>query len=299
MKRPCTLAPSEQSDRDDMTTRIGIDIGGTFTDLVFMDPRRPGAARQGAVHARRLQPGHCAGARRSDGARRAAHRRHRPDHAWDDGRHQRAARRQGRARRADHDRGLSRRARNSPAAHARALRYPLAQAGATGAAPDALRGRGARSTITVASIAPWTKPRRDPGHRATCSATEVDAIAVCLINAYANGAHEARIRDLIRAAQREHPRVDFERAAARNPRIRAHQHDGRQLLRAAAGEALSRQPRRQAARAQDRQAADDHAVERRRDERAPPRPSGRFTSSNRVRRPVWSARPKSPAVSAT
>src|SRR5207344_1802566 len=29
-------------------------------------------------------------------------------------------------------------------------------------------------------------------------ATEVDAIAVCLINAYANGAHEARIRDLIR-----------------------------------------------------------------------------------------------------
>ena len=129
-------------------------------------------------------------------------------------------------------------------------------------------------------------------------ATEVDAIAVCLINAYANGVHEAAHARADPRAQREHSRVDVERAAARDTRIRAHQHDGRQLLRAAAGETLSRQPRCQAARAQDRQAADDHAVERWRHERGR---RGRAADSHHrigARRRVWSAQRKSPAVSA-
>ena len=43
-------------------------------------------------------------------------------------------------------------------------------------------------------------------------AAGVDTIAICLINAYANGVHEARLREIIRARDPRHPGVDVERA---------------------------------------------------------------------------------------
>ncbi len=45
----------------------------------------------------------------------------------------------------------------------------------------------------------------------------VDAVAICLLNAYANGVHEARLRALIRERDADDPHHAVERTAARDP----------------------------------------------------------------------------------
>ena len=123
---------------------LGIDIGGTFTDLVIHDPRdgraviwkestTPDDPARGALR------GHAQGAGEGGGEARADRPR-RPRH---DAVHQRADRAQGRQDRpADHG-GLPRRAGDRPRAQVRALRPLHRDAQAAGAAAVAPRGHGA------------------------------------------------------------------------------------------------------------------------------------------------------------
>ena len=135
--------------------------------------------------------------------------------------------------------GLSRRARDPAAAHAGALRHPLAQA----------RGRSCRAGCASRSTSASTHrgERRAPldeaaarrGDRARRWRRGVDAIAICL--------HQRlRQRRARGAAARADPRARpahsgdaVQRAPARDPRVRAHQHHGRQRLRAAAGASIT------------------------------------------------------------
>ena len=227
-----------------MTTRIGIDIGGTFTDLVFLDP-------DGRVlRAKVLSTPDDYSQGIAEGLAQAMRegldvRGDRADHARHDGRDQRAAGRQGRARRAA----------SPPRASATSSRSagcacPCSTTSAGASPRRSCRAVCAtRSTSASTRAARWTVRSTRPQAVATIEhalAQGVDAIAVCLINAYANGAHEVRVRELDPAARREHPGDAFERAPARDPRVRAHEHDRRQRLRAAARQALSRKPRAQA-----------------------------------------------------
>ena len=91
--------------------RIGVDIGGTFTDVTVMDTRRRiGRVRKVAEHARRSRARHL---RCDRGGRRSPARR-RVHHSRLDRRDQRDPRTQGRADGARHDRRLSRRLRDRP-----------------------------------------------------------------------------------------------------------------------------------------------------------------------------------------
>ena len=115
--------------------RLGVDIGGTFTDVVLLAGDGIGAHAQGALDPRRLRAGRRSTAsarllRRGGVGPRGDHRR-RPCH------HRRLehdARGARRADGADHDRGLPRRARDAPAADPRDLRPPVREAAAARAA---------------------------------------------------------------------------------------------------------------------------------------------------------------------
>ena len=129
-----------------MSHRIGVDIGGTFTDLVLVDERPATCShRQGPDHARATREAVEQGladvlraGRRGAGRGRARRPRHHPGH-------QRPDRAQGRADRAAHHPRLPRRARDRPRAPLRHVRPVPRAAGAAGAAPPALRGRRARA----------------------------------------------------------------------------------------------------------------------------------------------------------
>ena len=98
---------------------VGIDVGGTFTDLLAIDSAlRRGQARQGADH--RRQPGDRLHGRARRGRRRSRDPAgHGARHDHDD---QRAARTQDRQGRPDHHQGLPRRAGARPPHAAAALR---------------------------------------------------------------------------------------------------------------------------------------------------------------------------------
>ena len=109
--------------------RIGIDIGGTFTDIVI-------ARDDGLIETRKVPStpdDYSRGIAEALAARLVAeyrddagpHHRHRPRHDRRDQRHPGI---QGRAHRPSDDRGLSRRARDAPPAHSGALRPAIRQA---------------------------------------------------------------------------------------------------------------------------------------------------------------------------
>ena len=201
-----TMATTQQS------LVVGVDVGGTFTDLFVLDEHRRGARDQGAVHARRgsarLHERH-----RPRGRGRRRHRHHR---AWHHRRHQCAAGTQGGAHRHHHDGGLSRRAGDAPARPAADL--PARRLRTRGAARPAAGGRRAGAGR-----------RRDP-HRGQRGPVEAaarellargcEAVCVFFVNAYANPERGPRggagARDL---AQR--PRHRRDRGVARDPRVRA------------------------------------------------------------------------------
>ena len=127
--------------------RIGIDVGGTFTDLVAVDDLGKADPGQGALDpgrsfGRRPRRAEAAGRDARDRARGAAgrDRSHRPRH---DGRHQCAARAQGRAGRAVDDRRPSRRDRDARGAEGRPLQS--APAAARAARPAQVAARRARA----------------------------------------------------------------------------------------------------------------------------------------------------------
>ena len=132
------------------TKLVGVDVGGTFTDLVLVD-EATGDVRVAKVPTTLREPGHrragarCAGDGRGGG-------RAQGDRARDDHRDQCAARAQGRADGAHHDARLPRRAR-AGAPHA----------------PHAVRAQGQLRAADPARAAPRgrrARRRRGPGRRA-------------------------------------------------------------------------------------------------------------------------------------
>ena len=125
-----------------MQTSIGVDIGGTFTDVVAVDDDGAHAHRQGAVHALATRARPCARVlTRLLPDWRIAAARVAPFRARHDGRHQRGARAQGRAPRAPHHRRLQGRARDRPPEPAPDLR-PRAEARDAGFLAPGARRRG-------------------------------------------------------------------------------------------------------------------------------------------------------------
>ena len=145
------------------STRLAVDIGGTFTDLVLDRGARrcrpkchhdaPDAALAvGAVLAGRAEAG-----------------RSRPDHPRHDADHQRADRAQGRAHGAGDHRGLPRFAGDRLRAPLRAVRHLHGAPRAAGAAPAALRDRrthrGGRHGAAGDGRSRRRTPRRSPRRR--------------------------------------------------------------------------------------------------------------------------------------
>ena len=126
-----------------VTYRVGVDIGGTFTDIVLLGLRRHHPHQEDLLERGQLRPGHRRRPERDLPRDRTRGRHHRGDPPRHDRRLQRHPRAQGRAGRADHHQGLPRRAGNPHLAHAQALRPHLDQAGAAGRALPAQGGRRA------------------------------------------------------------------------------------------------------------------------------------------------------------
>ena len=165
---------------------IGVDVGGTFTDLVLRSTRPPApfADRQGAVHARpgsRRIPATASASRRGRSLQVAT------DRPWHHGRHQCAARAQGARAGHHHHRGLSRCAGNAPP-------RPAADLGPVGAfrAGRSARSapRGARARARRRDVRTEVDPRRGRRRRAARALLERGArrVAITFINAYANPA---------------------------------------------------------------------------------------------------------------
>ena len=233
----CRLTVTDSLDSSSL--RAGIDIGGTFTDLVVYDdasgafvvgktlttpddPSRRDRGRAGGDPGVRERGDGCPG----------------PDHPRHDAGHQRADRAQGRADRAAGQRGVPRFARDRPRASLRPLRPAAGDAASPGAARAALRragahpGRrldppGARSGRGVCR-APGARAGRgrDRGgrHRLPQQLRQPRA-----------GATRAGGRAARRAG---YPRLDLVRRGAGDPRVRAHLDDRRQCLRPGPGRAL-------------------------------------------------------------
>ena len=123
--------------------RAGVDIGGTFTDIVLLGDSGERYTKKVSStvddYARAIVDG-LAALLAEIGAEPRGDRRTAARH---DGRVERDPRTQGRQDRADHDQGVPRRARNPQSAHAAALRHVVDQAAAAGRAPPAGRGRRA------------------------------------------------------------------------------------------------------------------------------------------------------------
>ena len=161
--------------------RCGVDTGGTFTDVVTDD----GTVVKVLEHARRPGPG-----------RRRGHRRHRrgPPRAAgprDHRRHQRPARAAGGGRRPRHQPGLRRRDRDRPPGPAVALRPVGRPARAPRPPPPAAGGRRT----------PRRHRHRDRAARSRLPDVPdgVEAVAVCLLHADLNPAHERAVADRLRA----------------------------------------------------------------------------------------------------
>ena len=221
-----------------MAYRLGVDVGGTFTDLFLVNDENGGGAvpRQDAVDARRPVAGRAH--RRAADLRGGRDRRRRAAQhpARHDRRDERRARVQGRARRADHDAGL----RADPAPRA------LADAGAAGgldhhdqARPAGLARGHARGRRADG------RARRDASSRSTRRRSRaivrdlvesgVESLTVGLINSYVNGRARGADRRDRRAALPGLPGHALVARAARVPRVRAHADGVHELVRAAEG----------------------------------------------------------------
>ena len=162
----------------DNTARIGVDVGGTFTDVILQ-------RADGSATIRKLlstPPNYDAAVVEAVAGldERHAGRGRRPR---DDRRDERGARAPRRADGARHDGRLPRRARAAPAADPAHVRPVLAQARAARPAPAALRGRRAhdRRRHGAARRSTPTRRARSP---ARLREAGVESVAVCLLHSY-------------------------------------------------------------------------------------------------------------------
>ena len=282
-----------------MSYRLGVDVGGTFTDLVLVSP--DGVARTCKVLSTTANYAEAiiAGVRELTAqAAIAAPAIGEIIHGTTVATNAILERRGARDRPPDH-RGLSRPARDRPPAPARA-----STTSTSSARPRWCRAGGAARSASASShrgevITPLDRDGAAAADRPPARARACESIAVCFLHAYANPAHE-------RAGRRDDPRARAPRGAhplvrdpARDPRVRAHQHRGHQRLRAAGDGPLPRvAAKRELAPAGGPGAAAHHAVQRRRDDRRGRRRAAGARRSSRAR-PRASSRPRRwPAPSA-
>ena len=217
--------------------RVGVDIGGTFTDIVFLG-ERGGCTRARCPRAWMTTRGPSSKGSttvfRGYRARRGVGGR---DPARHHGRVQRHPRDEGRAHRAHHHRGLSRRARASHPAHAAALRHRLGEAAAAGASATC----ASRSTSASTRRATWSGRSTGPMRERAVDrllAEGVEAIAVCLLNCVRQPGARAAHQDGHRRARAGPAALHQLRRAAGDQGVRAHLDHGHQRLRDADRRAL-------------------------------------------------------------
>ena len=239
--------------------RVGVDVGGTFTDVILHGADGRVGVSQAALDAAALRPGRRRGGLR---ARSRAGRRGRSRNDGGDERRARAARQPDRAR---HDGRLPRRARAAAAADPAHVRPLLAQAAAARRAPAPLRAERARrrGRHGRAAARRGREPcaRRPPARDGSRVRGRVLPALLPLPRARAT-----LRRDPGRGAAGGE-RLALERDPARAARVRALGDDRRQRLRAAADVVVPRPDPDRPRRARDRRAAPDHAVLGRRDDR--------------------------------
>ena len=200
--------------------RVGVDVGGTFTDLVALDRGRVVTAKVPSTPEDQSR-GCDAQPRGGRGLRRGGVR------ARDDGRHQRAARAPRRAHRARHHRGLPRPDRARAPGPPGALRPRGAPPRAARAARPALHRARAHGARRRGRAAGRGQPRR--GDRRAARGGRRGGRGVPAVRVPASRPRAPRRRGGARGAGRR-PRVALERGAARVPRVRALLHHRRRRL---------------------------------------------------------------------
>ena len=217
--------------------RLGVDVGGTFTDVILHAPGRPRHDPQGPLDAAELRRARSwTPSRRS----RTAPPPGRRGRARDDRRDERRARAARRARRRSSRRGLPRRARAAAHAHARTSTTSSGRSRRRSSAPRSASrwasGWRADGTVVRPLDEDEARARRGDG----CARQGVESVAVCLLHSHLYPAHEQRLGAILREELPGVTDLAVERDPPRAAGVRAIGDDRRQRLRAAADGALPR-----------------------------------------------------------
>ena len=224
-----------------MAFRLGVDVGGTFTDLLLIDessggtyrakvPSTPQDSSIGVLNGIERVCDNAGVEPASDHPRDARHH----------GCHQHHPGREGRPRRyRNHGRATGRCCRSPgpscPASSRAGSSGPSPSRWRRWSSPSRRRSAPARAAMTVRELKE-DDLREKLGHLKTRG---IEALTVCLMNAYAGG--HPRGADSKAIAQRGDARragLDLLRGPAGDVRVRARDHHGRQLLRGAGGAGL-------------------------------------------------------------
>ena len=232
--------------------RIGVDVGGTFTDLILVDEEiGPDHGRQGPVDPRRPARGVVEGIRRLCEKAGVALARDRQPPARHHGRDEHRAHALGRRGRDDHDRGVPRHPAHRAAQEAVQLLAPagaaLAVAPARQAPPPA-DGRGARDGAERRRARARSTRTRCASACAQLRDAGVEAVAVCLLHSLPQPRPRAADQgDRARGVPGGLP-LRLARGAAAVPRVRALLDRRPERLRRPQGLALRRALRRRPCR---------------------------------------------------